>query len=276
MPRKIYQKKKPKSFFTKNGRELKSYKDFNAVYSLLEQLQPRKEQVLAITDLVFKKSKFNQIKERLGNLGEIATQKIRQIRQIDKLRLSMMSLGINAALLLALVFVVGTNSVNQRPISKYSIFSSKPLTVLGASVSLFGGDPRAATIDKIMDAYNCPLAGKGKVFVKEADNNGIPYWLLAAIAFQESGCGKYTPKTGGEESYNAWGWGVWGKNVRMFENWDEGIKTISRYMGDNFYSKGVTNTCEIMRIYTPSSNGSWCLGVNYYGDIIQSYKSPDR
>jgi hypothetical protein len=181
---------------------------------------------------------------------------------------------VNAALLIAISFLITNNVTTQNPHNKYALFSSKPLTSLAASSRLFGGDPRAATIDKIMGIYNCPLEGKGRVFVTEADKYNIPYWLVAAISFQESSCGKVTPRADGKESYNAWGWGVWGPHVKTFENWDEGIRTVSRYMGDNFYSKGVTDTCDIMRIYTPPSDGSWCRGVNYFGDIIQNYRSP--
>jgi hypothetical protein len=161
--------------------------------------------------------------------------------------------------------------------NQYSIFSSKPLTALASSANLFGGDPKAATLDKIFSAYNCPLEGYGKVFVKEAAKNDIPYWLTAAIAFQESSCGKITPKLEtDEETYNAWGWGVWGKNVKAFESWEEGIASVSKYLGDSFFSRGITDTCEIMHIYTPPSDGSWCRGVDYFGGIIQNYKSPNK
>ena len=160
------------------------------------------------------------------------------------------------------------------PTNKYSIFSSKPL-VLGISTEeIFGNDSRAAVIDKVFAAYNCPLTGLGEKFIEEADKNDIPYWLVPAVAFQESGCGKITPKRDGVESYNAWGWGVWGDNVILFDNWEQGIETVSAYMHDRFFSKGVTEPCDIMRVYTPPSSGSWCLGVNYFKDVIIHYKSP--
>lgn len=113
----------------------------------------------------------------------------------------------------------------------------------------------------------------GEVFVHEADKNNIPYWLVAAVSFQESGCGKKTPETDGVESYNAWGWGVWGDNKHGFDNWARGIETVSKYFGDRFYSQGYTDTCEIMKVYTPPSNGSWCRGVNYFGDEIMNFSS---
>jgi len=292
MPKKIYKKKISKNFFTKNGKELKSYKDFNAVYSLQEGGESESVNQISEPEIPIENSWVEKIKKDAVSTKVFLVEKAKKLRgeikKVDRLRFSMVSLGVNVALVVAVVFLIANSrsSVGYSP--KYSIFSSKPLTSLVASARLFGGDTRAASLDKILEAYKCPLAGQGKTFVKEADRNGIPYWLVAAISFQESSCGKTTPQTkvAGqedvtnpedlefEESYNAWGWGVWGKNVKSFNGWAEGIKRVSEYLGDSFYSKGITDSCEIMKIYTPSSDGSWCNGVNYFGEMIQNYTSP--
>ena len=158
--------------------------------------------------------------------------------------------------------------------SMYSIFSSKPLT-LGADTSrVIEEDSRAARIDQVFAKYDCPLYGLGSTFVEEADKNDIPFWLVAAVSFQESSCGKQIPYKNGVHSNNAWGWAVYGDNVKMFDNWEHGIKVVSKYMSDNFYSKGITEPCVIMKTYTPPSQGSWCRGVEFFGDIIENYESP--
>jgi len=292
MPKKIYKKKVSKNFFTKNGKELKSYKDFNAVYSLQDDIESETVNQIVKPEIPIENSWVEKIKKDSISTKLFLVEKTkelqREIKNVDRIKLSMVSLGVNAALVVAIVFLITNNHSATGRSPKYSIFSSKPLTTLVASANLFGGDTRAARLDKILEAYNCPLAGHGKTFVKEADKNGIPHWLVASIAFQESSCGKVTPQvkiTGQEdvtnpedlkfeESYNAWGWGVWGKNVKKFDGWEEGIKSVSKYLGDSFYSKGVTNTCEIMKTYTPHSDGSWCQGVNYFGEMIQNYTSP--
>jgi hypothetical protein len=157
---------------------------------------------------------------------------------------------------------------------KYSVYASKPL-VLGTSTSdLEFENGRAETIDKVFEKYNCPMKNLGEKFVEEADKNNIPFWVVPAIAFQESTCGKKTPKKGGVESYNAYGYGVWGDNVTMFDDWEHGIEVMSRYMNNKFYSQGVTDLCEIMGTYTPPSNGSWCAGVDFFKDEIETYKTP--
>lgn len=284
MTRKVYQKKEPKKFFTKNGKELRSYQDFEAVVSLqgkplLEEITTSPEKLEQETDETSKTLVFaREFQKRLNKATKIINQNILSLKKIklkDIPRFSSVSLGINAALLIAVVFLLTTSHETTPKYNKYAIFSSKPLNSLAASTNLFGGDPRSASLEKVLSAYNCPLAKYSKVLVKEADKNKIPYWLVAAIAFQESSCGKITPKLdGGEESYNAWGWGVWGPHVKPFKDWEDGIETVSKYLGEKFFARGITDTCEIMKIYTPPSDGSWCKGVNYFGEIIQNYKSP--
>jgi hypothetical protein len=152
-------------------------------------------------------------------------------------------------------------------------FASNNQMVLGSStVAIDAFDSRAATIDKVFAKYNCPLEGYGETFVKYADEYDIPFWLVASIAFQETSCGKNQPITAeGKLSNNFWGYGVWGKYVKAFDTVEDGIKAVSKYMSVNFYSQGVTNLCEIMKTYTPPSNGSWCRGVKYFGDEMLNY-----
>jgi hypothetical protein len=158
--------------------------------------------------------------------------------------------------------------------NKYSIFSSKPLTLVQATQEVDSRDSRAEKINEVFKSYNCPLEGLGEVFVREADKNDIPWWLVASVAFQESSCGKNTPKSDGNETYNAWGWGVYGGGAHAFDNWARGIEVVSEYFRDKFYSKGITSLCDIMKVYTPPSNGSWCRGVEEFSNVIQTYQTP--
>src|SRR3989344_2419103 len=105
----------------------------------------------------------------------------------------------------------------------YSIYAAKPL-VLGDSTSSIGSsDSRSSSLNQLMEAYDCPLAGFGDKFVSEAEKNGIPYWFVAAISFQESNCGRKIPS----DSYNAWGYGIYGGKVHKFDSWEDGIATVS-------------------------------------------------
>ena len=174
----------------------------------------------------------------------------------------------------AALIVVFPAKVRPDVYDKYSIYSSKPLQLDFSEYEIYTRDSRAQRINKIYKAYNCPLEGLGEILVYEADRNDIPWWIVAAISFQESSCGKNTPHADGQESYNAWGWAVYGDQVKTFNNWVRGVETVSEYLSDRFYSKGVTDTCEIMKTYTPPSKGSWCNGVNHFADEIINYKTP--
>lgn len=161
--------------------------------------------------------------------------------------------------------------VKKQKIEKYNVFSARPFEMDSTTTYLYGMDSRAKKIEGVFKAYGCPMAGTGEYIVEQADLNGIPYWIVPSIAFQESLCGKYTPEKAGVESYNAWGWAVYGSSSKFFRNYEHGIKVVSEYMAKRFYSRGINDTCDIMRVYTPPSNGSWCRGVNYFGTKIQNF-----
>ena len=190
--------------------------------------------------------------------------------------------GIWAAASIVIIFsfltslMVTPKTAKPEEVERYSMYSSKPLKPQTATTSIYSKDSRAQRINEVYKMYNCPLEGLGDVMVYEADKNNIPWWLVAAVSFQESGCGKKSPKIDGAESYNAWGWAIYGDRTFSFDNWVRGIETVSKYFSENFYSKGITDTCEIMKTYTPPSNGSWCEGVNHFADLIKNYKTPQE
>jgi hypothetical protein len=175
--------------------------------------------------------------------------------------------------LAALVAVIVPFSAKPNVANRYSIYSGIPLISSATNYQIYSKDSRAQKINEVFKQYNCPLEGLGEVFVYEADKNNIPWWVVPAIAFQESSCGKLTPEVKGVESYNAWGWAVYGEKVHMFDNWVRGIETVSEYLSERFYSKGVTDLCQIMKTYTPPSQGSWCKGVQFFGDSIVDFTS---
>jgi hypothetical protein len=164
-----------------------------------------------------------------------------------------------------------------RPVdtTRYAIYSSKPLVLEQSTTTIYSKDSRAQKLNEVFRMFKCPLEGMGDAFVYEADKNNIPWWLTASVAFQESSCGKNTPKVDGIETYNAWGWAVYGGNAFSFDSYARGIETVSKYFSTRFFKQGITDTCEIMKIYTPPSNGSWCEGVNHFAEIIRDYKTPE-
>lgn len=258
-----------RNYFRKNGKTLRTlvpdYHTDEAVSSLFE------DKISSITTYSKKQKAYvgllkrgNSIKNKL--VSSIKGKKSRYI----------MAGGITTVFImiyLSSIFI--PQPIRPRTNDKYFIYSAKPLVMDQTESYINSNDSRSRKIDEVFKQYNCPLEGMGNVFVSQADEYDIPWWLVASVSFQESGCGKNTPSVDGRESYNAWGWGVFGGNVKTFDNWARGIETVSEYFSEKFYKNGVTEICDIMKVYTPPSNGSWCEGVKHFGDIIQNYKSPE-
>src|SRR5579872_3070019 len=71
-------------------------------------------------------------------------------------------------------------------------------------------DNRAEILHTYLAQYNSPLADHANNIIKEADANNLDWRMVAAISGVESGFGEAIPAY----SYNAWGFGVYGTNVR--------------------------------------------------------------
>ena len=91
-------------------------------------------------------------------------------------------------------------------------------------------DNRVKILKTCLATYNSPLADHAQTFVETADTYNLDWKLVAAIAGLESGYGKAIPAN----SYNAWGWGVYGTNVHYFTSWEDGIETVSKGLRENY------------------------------------------
>ncbi|HVY35694.1 MAG TPA: hypothetical protein VG982_00225 [Candidatus Paceibacterota bacterium] len=109
-------------------------------------------------------------------------------------------------------------------------------------------EENAAKIDAYFAQFNLPLAGHGMTFVIEAENSGIPWSLLPAIAMAEStGCKYVIPGTN-----NCFGWG---SGKIKFDSIDQAITIISSHLGGNNpvtakYYDGKTVE-QILKAYNP-------------------------
>jgi hypothetical protein len=126
-------------------------------------------------------------------------------------------------------------------------------------------DIRVANLKFFFRKYESVLYDKSEFIVKMADQYKLDYRLLPAIAMQESGLCKHIY----ENSYNCWGWGIYGNKVTRFSSYEEAIETISRGLKLYYVDKGLTTPEAIMRKYTPPSTGSWAFGVNFFLKIIE-------
>lgn len=144
---------------------------------------------------------------------------------------------------------------------------SKSSATLYSSTVSAKPDNRAQILKGFLDSNNSPLAPYSEDFVASADKYNLDWRLVAAISGLESTFGQQIPSN----SYNGWGWGVYGDNVIRFRSWQEGIETISkglreRYLRDNSESDPY--------IIGPSyaASPTWAVRVAYFMKKIEEYR----
>lgn len=133
----------------------------------------------------------------------------------------------------------------------------------GIQTTVETGDARADIVANFLKRHDSPLEPAehyGRVLVEVADRYNLDYRLLPAIMMQESNLCKRIP----EGSYNCLGFGVHERGTLGFENYEEGFDRAARELKERYVDKGLTTPEDIMKKYTPGSNGSWAFSVNQW------------
>ncbi len=129
-----------------------------------------------------------------------------------------------------------------------------------------GSDYRVKILEKYLQKHNSPLAGNAGDFVFYADKYNLDWKFVAAISGLESTFGQQIPYN----SYNAWGWGIYGDNMIRFNSWEEGIKTISQGLRERYIDRwGARNVYEIGSLYAASP--TWAVRVDRFMNNIQEF-----
>lgn len=132
--------------------------------------------------------------------------------------------------------------------------------VQGDSTIVETEDARAEIISNFLARYKSPMQPYdyyGQKLVEIADRYGIDFRLLPAIAMQESNLCKNIP----EGTYNCLGFGIHERGTLGFENYEACFERAGKELKKYYVDKGLTTPEEIMRKYTPSSDGSWANSV---------------
>jgi hypothetical protein len=143
-------------------------------------------------------------------------------------------------------------------------FQALPSDNNTSSISVESEDGRVEALDDFFASYGSPLEGHAKTIVEEADSHNIDYRLLPAIAMQESTLCKRIIKN----SYNCWGFGIYGSKVTRFASYDDAIRTITETISKKYVQKGYVKPEEIVQKYTPGDTGKWPQVVNMMMDKI--------
>ena len=126
-------------------------------------------------------------------------------------------------------------------------------------------DKRVAILKAFFRQHESPLYDHAEFLVAISDEYGLDYRLLPAISMQESGACRVIP----HNSYNCWGWGIYGNKITRFNSYPEAIEAVAKGIKMNYIDKGLTTTEQIMSKYNPSSTGSWAFGVNTFLNVLE-------
>lgn len=113
-------------------------------------------------------------------------------------------------------------------------------------------DEEAKVLSNYLAKHNSPLQYHAQDFIDAANQYGLDWKMLPAIAGVESTFGKQIP--GG---YNAWGWGVYGNQAIYFKSWKEAIFEVAKGLRENYLDKGLQDPYAINRVYAASPSWGW-------------------
>jgi hypothetical protein len=127
-------------------------------------------------------------------------------------------------------------------------------------------DGRVTALQKFFAQYESPLEPYARLIVELADKYNLDYRLVPAIAMKESTLCHKIPK----DSYNCWGYGIYGGKVTHFEDFEKAINTVSKGLGERYVGIGLVEPAEIMTKYNPVSTGSWAETVSFVMEKIST------
>lgn len=121
-------------------------------------------------------------------------------------------------------------------------------------------DIRIELVANFFQKYNPELIPFAQKVVDSADKYDLDFRLVPAIAMQESNLCKKAPK----DTFNCWGFGIYGKNVKKFKSYSNAIDAVTKTLASDYRQQGLITPEQIMKKYTPQSRGSWAKGVSHF------------
>lgn len=147
-------------------------------------------------------------------------------------------------------------------------------TLLGENIGLSeriiveSGDGRSLLVENYLKKYDSPLLPFAAEIIAVSDKYGLDYRLLPAIARQESNLCKRIPSN----SYNCWGFGIYGDLVTRFDNYSQALDIVAKTLKRDYLDKGLDTPFKIMAKYTPPSvelGGPWAKGVSQFLEDLE-------
>lgn len=153
------------------------------------------------------------------------------------------------------------------------VFAALPTFDQQTKTSVKTADARAEIIRQYLHKFDSPLEPHADLIVALSDQYKFDFRWLVAIAQQESNLCKRIP----ENSYNCWGWGIYPEpsnpavlKVTRFDNYEDALRRIAPQFTKIFLKGNHSkNPSEVMKTYTPPSDGSWAFGISQFFDHLE-------
>lgn len=152
--------------------------------------------------------------------------------------------------------------------NEYQMYASLPQVLGSFTTAVNTGDARPEIIRQFLARHKSPLESYADLLVATSDKYGLDFRLLVAIAMQESNLCKKIP----DDSYNCWGFGIYGDKVHRFKNYEEGIERVAKTLRENYVNKGLVTPEQIMAKYAPPSvdkGGPWAQGIRKFFEELR-------
>lgn len=168
------------------------------------------------------------------------------------------------------LFLIYLSSVKivKPSIQNFKLYAALPTSESSISDEITYADGRARIIEEFFQDHKSPLFSESLVFIQVSDKYQLDYRLLPAISMQESNGGKKVI----EDSYNPFGYGIYGKLTIKFKSWDEAIERVGKALREDYLNQGLKTPYQIMAKYTPpslSKDGAWAKGVSFFMEELR-------
>ncbi|NCN87716.1 MAG: hypothetical protein GW941_02360 [Candidatus Pacebacteria bacterium] len=186
---------------------------------------------------------------------------------------SLLSVGVLLTSAASLIFynqyqvnIADNNSILPAPSSDLQIaISENEGQVKGVESVIETDDAREIIVANFLERYNSPMKPYeyyGARLVEIADQNGLDFRLMPAIAMQESQlCKAVNPGA----PHNCLGFGIHKRGTLDFESYEAGFERAAREIKERYVDIGLETPEQIMTKYTPSSpNGAWAEAIKQF------------
>jgi hypothetical protein len=144
-------------------------------------------------------------------------------------------------------------------------YAALPTTQNIFSADISEEDGRVEHVRQFFARYGSPLEPYAQNIVDTADNYGLDFRLLPAIAMQESNLCHKIP----DNSFNCWGFGIYGGKVTRFTSYPEAIETVSKTLSQKYKTRGLVTPDQIVTMWNPSNTNNWAFSVNHFMSELQ-------